>query len=62
MLCFSDGIMESLTEPSQKNVFGKQENLEVTLFERVIEDLDHLYFHSLVKQMLLTTLGGCSCF
>lgn len=57
MLCFSDGIMESLTERLQKNAFDKQENLEVTLFERVIEGLDPLCFHSLVKQMLLITLG-----
>lgn len=57
MLCFPDGIMENLTEQLQKNAFGKQENLEVILFERVIEGLDHLCFHSLVKQMLLITLG-----
>ncbi|KAF2976918.1 hypothetical protein EK904_010967 [Melospiza melodia maxima] len=33
-----DGIMENLTEQLQKNVFDKRENLEVTLFERVIGD------------------------
>lgn len=43
--------MENLTEQLQKNVFDKQENLEVTLFERVIGDQVHLCFHSLVKQM-----------
>lgn len=48
---FSGGIMENLIEQLQKNVFDKQENLEVTLFERVIGDQVHLCFHSLVKQM-----------
>lgn len=48
--------MENSTEQLQKNVFGKLENLEVTLFERVIGDRVHLCFHSLVKQMS-TILG-----
>lgn len=43
--------MENLTEQLQKNVSDKQENLEVTLFERVIGDQVHLSFRSLVKQM-----------
>lgn len=56
MLCFfSGGIMESLTEQLQKNVFGRQENLEATLFEKVIGDQVHLCFHSLVKQMSITS-------
>lgn len=47
--------MESLTEQLQKNVFGRQENLEVTLFEKVIGDQVHLCFRSLVKQMSITS-------
>lgn len=50
-ICFLGGIMENLTEQLLKNVFGKQENLELTLFERVIGDRVHLCFRSLVKQM-----------
>lgn len=46
--------MENLTEQLQKNVFDRRENLEVTLFERVIGDQVHLCFHSLVKQMSIT--------
>lgn len=43
--------MENSTEQLQNSVLGKRENLEVTLFERVIGDWVHLFFHSLVKQM-----------
>lgn len=60
LLFFSGGIMENLTEQLQKNAFDKQENLEVTLFERVIGDQVHLCFHSLVKQTSII-LGLLPC-